>query len=233
MKALVLGCGTVGKAAIDTLHAMGAWVTVGATNVGHLRAITETYQGKVSTFISNPYNIKKLLPEVDMVVNCVRWPKDATEFLITREMVASMHQGAVIVDISNDYGAIETFHETTHEDPMYIEEGVVHYCVSNIPSAIAGSTSVAYAASVLPHFRSIIQNGVAEACARDGFLRRGLTVYRGFLTHEETSGIQGRPWVKPEVILGIQGHRMDFAPPATKTRSEDYYPEFEDACKNA
>lgn len=232
VKALVLGCGTVGKAAIDTLHSMGAWVTVGATNVGHLREITEKYHGEVSTFISNRYNITKLLPEVDMVVNCVRWPKDATEYLIDREMVRSMHQGAVIVDISNDYGAIETFHETTHEDPMYIEEGVVHYCVSNIPSAIAGSTSVAYAASVLPHFRSIIRNGVAEACARDGFLRRGLTVYQGYLTHEESSGIQGRPWVKPEVILGLQGRRLDAAPPATHTRSEHYYPEFADACKN-
>lgn len=231
VKALVLGCGTVGKAAIETLQSMGAWVTVGATNVGHLRSITEQYHGKVSTFISNRYNIKSLLPQVDMVVNCVRWPKDATEPLITREMVASMHKGSVIVDISNDYGVIETFHETTHEDPIYIEEGVVHYCVSNIPGAIAGSTSVAYAASVLPHFRSIIKNGVAEACAADGFLRRGLTCYKGYLTHEEASGIQGKPWVKPEVILGLEGRKLDMAPPATKTRSACFYPEFEEECR--
>ena len=73
--------------------------------------------------------------------------------MIDREMVRSMEKGSVIVDISNDYGAIETFHETTHENPRYIEEGVVHYCVSNIPGAISQSTSIAYAASVLPHFR--------------------------------------------------------------------------------
>lgn len=231
VKALVLGCGTVGKAAIDTLHRMGAWVSVGATNIGHLRDITEQYHGEVNTFISNKYNIKKLLPEVDMVVNCVRWPKDATEFLIDREMVASMHKGAVIVDISNDYGVIETFHETTHEDPMYIEEGVVHYCVGNIPGVIAGSSSVAYAASVLPHFRSIMKNGVADACAKDGFLRRGLTVYKGYLTHEESSKIQNKPWVKPEVILDIADRKLDPAPLNTKTRSEYFYPEFEDACK--
>ena len=138
-------------------------------------------------------------------------------------MVASMPHGAVIVDISNDYGVIETFHETTHEDPMYIEEGVVHYCVSNIPAAIAGSTSVAYAASVLPHFRSILRSGVAEACASDGFLRRSLTVYRGYLTHEETSGIQHRPWVRPEDILGIADRALDPAPPATHTRSCLFY----------
>ena len=69
----------------------------------------------------------------------------------------------------------------------------MHYCVSNIPGAIAGSTSVAYAASVLPHFRDIMNLGVAEACVRNGFLRRGLTAYKGYLTHEESSAIQGRP----------------------------------------
>lgn len=231
VKALVLGCGTVGKAAIDTLYHMGAWVTVGATNIGHLRDIAHHYHGQVSTFMSNRYNIKQLLPHVDMVVNCVRWPKDSKEYLITREMVASMHKGSVIVDISNDYGVIETFHETTHADPMYIEEGVVHYCVSNIPGAIAGSTSIAYAASVLPHFRNILKNGVAGACAKDGFLRRGLTAYRGYLTHEETSGVQDRPWVKPEVILGIQDQKLDPARPATSTRSQNYYPEFASACE--
>ena len=109
--------------------------------------------------------------------------------MIDREMVRSMEKGSVIVDISNDYGAIETFHETTHENPRYIEEGVVHYYESNIPGAITQSTSIAYAASVLPHFRSIINNGVAQACAKDGFLRRSLNTYKGYLTHEETSAI--------------------------------------------
>lgn len=226
VKVMVLGCGTVGRAAIDTLHSMGAWVTVGATNIGHLREINARYHGAVSTFTSSRYSIAQLLPEVDMLVNCVRWPKDATEFLIDRTMVASMRPGSVIVDISNDYGVIETFHETTHADPMYIEEGVVHYCVSNIPGAIAGSTSVAYAASVLPHFRAIMNLGVAEACARDGYLRRGLAAYQGYLTHEESSAIQNRPWVPPEVVLGLRGQKLDPAPPATRSRSAFYYPEF-------
>ena len=84
------------------------------------------------------------------------------------------------------------------------------------------STSIAYAASVLPHFRSIMTNGVAEACARDGFLRRSLTAYKGYLTHEETSGIQGRPWVRPEDILGIADRNLDPAPPATSTKSDNF-----------
>lgn len=140
--------------------------------------------------------------------------------------VASMPKGSVICDISNDYGCIETFRETTHDDPVYTVDGVIHYCVNNIPGAIAGSTSVAYAKALLPHFRSILKNGLAEACVRDGFLRRSLTCYNGYLTHEETSGIQGRPWVPPERILGIEDRELDPAPPATRTVSDNFYPEF-------
>lgn len=226
IKALVCGCGTVGKGAIEVLQTMGAWVTVADINIGALRDIATKYDGKVNTIISNKYNLTKELPTTDLVINCVRWPKNAKEAMITREMVASMRRGSVIVDISNDEGCIETFHETTHDDPIYIEEGVVHYCVSNIPGAIAGSTSVAYAAGIVNHFRSIMNNGLEEACARDGFLRRSLTAYKGYLTHEETSGIQGRPWVKPEVILGIADRKLDPAPAATVTKSENFYDEF-------
>lgn len=226
VRAVVCGCGIVGKAAIEVLVNIGCQVTVADVNIGVLRDISSKYNGKISTIISNHVNLQDILPSTDLVINCVRWPKNATEYMIDRAMVASMKRGSVIVDISNDYGCIETFHETTHEDPIYTEEGVVHYCVSNIPGAIAGSTSVSYAASVLPHFRNIIENGVAGACVRDGFLRRSLTAYRGYLTHEETSGIQNRPWVPAEKILGIEDQKLDPAPKPTLTRSDNFYPEF-------
>lgn len=221
MKVLILGGGIVGQAALSVLQALGAWCTVMDINIGTLRSISRQYQEKVNTMISTRENIAKLLPETDMVLNCVKWPKGRTDFLITRDMVKTMSKGSVIVDIANDYGVIETFHETTHENPRYIEEGVVHYCVSNIPGAIANSTSVAYAASVLPHFRSLLNLGIAEACARDGFLRRSLTAYRGYLTHEETSAMQNRPWIRPEDILGIRDRALDPAPAATVTRSNN------------
>lgn len=226
VKAIVCGCGTVGRAAIEVLCNMGVQVTVADVNIGALKAISDLYHGKVDTMISNRFNLEKALPETDLFINSVRWPKDATEPMITREMVASMNRGSVIVDISNDYGCIETFHETTLEDPTYVEEGVIHYCVSNMPSAIAGATSVAYAAGVLPHLRAILNKGIETACAEDGFLRRSLTCYKGYLTHEETSGIQGRPWVQPEVILGITDRQLDPAPKTTLTRSDNIYPEF-------
>jgi len=221
---VVLGGGTVGRACASVLHALGAHVTVMDINIGTLRDIGRQFNEEVDTMISNRYNLKKLLPLTDVVYNCVRWPKNSTEFMITREMVRSMEKGSVIVDISNDYGAIETFHETTHEDPRYIEEGVVHYCVSNIPGAISQSTSIAYAASLLGHFRNIMKLGVAEACARDGFLRRSLTAYKGYLTHEETSAIQGRPWIRPEDILGIADRKLDPAPAATTSKSDNFIP---------
>lgn len=222
MKVLILGGGIVGQAALSVLFALGAQITVMDINIGTLRTLQRQYNERIDTMISTQQNIAALLPDTDMVLNCVKWPKDRTDHLITREMVKSMSKGSVIVDIANDEGVIETFHETTHENPRYIEEGVVHYCVSNIPGAIANSTSIAYAASVLPHFQKILNLGVAEACVKDGFLRRSLTAYKGYLTHEETSALQDRPWVRPEDILGIADRRLDPAPAATVTRSDNF-----------
>ncbi len=225
MKVIILGGGTVGQAALSVLYALGARVTVMDINIGLLRTLKRQYNEHIDTMICTKENIAALLPQTDMVLNCVKWPKGRNDFLIERSMLKLMEKGSVIVDISNDdNGAIESFHETTHEHPRYIEEGVVHYCVSNIPGAIANSTSIAYAASVIPHFRSILNNGLAEACARDGFLRRALTAYKGYLTHEETSALQGRPWVRPEDILGIADRKLDPAPPATVTRSDNLLP---------
>jgi alanine dehydrogenase len=221
VKALVIGCGMVGKNALQVLHSMGVWVTVMDVNLATLREVERLYDGKVNTEISSRVNIEKILPSVDLVINCVKWPKENKEYMITRKMVKSMSKGSVIVDISNDYGVIETFHETNFDEPRYVEEGVVHYCVSNMPSAIAQSTSIAYAASVLPHIRSIASKGIKEACINDGFLRRSMTTYKGYLTHEETSALQDRPWIRPETILEIEEEELDYAPAATKTRSDN------------
>jgi len=103
-----------------------------------------------------------------------------------------------------------------------VVNGVVHYCVSNIPGAVAHSTSVALAAETLPMLINILNNGIAEACVRDGYIRRSLTAYEGILTHEETSAIQSRPWKRPEDVLGIADCVLDPAPPATSTRSNNF-----------
>lgn len=225
MNVLILGGGTVGQAALQVLHALGAKCTVMDINVGILRTLSNQYQGTIDTMFCNQETIASVLPQTDMVLNCVKWPKERTDFLITKEMLKLMEPGSVLVDISNDDpGAIESSHETHFDNPRYVVNGVVHYCVSNIPSSVANSTSVAYAAEMLPFILSILNNGVAECCVRDGFYRRSLTVYEGYLTHEETSAIQSKPWIRPEDILGIADRKLDMAPPATVTRSNLFYP---------
>lgn len=102
-----------------------------------------------------------------------------------------MKKGSVIVDVSADVGgAIETYQPMTHSNPTYVIDGVVHYGVDNIPGAASKTTSIAYAASVIEHIKSIAILGIEEACRKNGFLRRSLTVYKGTLTHEETAVIQ-------------------------------------------
>jgi len=224
MNVLILGGGLVGQSALEVLYALGAQCTVMDINVGVLRTLLNKYNGKINTMMCNRETIASVLPQTDMVLNCVKWPKERKDFLIDKEMLKLMEPGSVLVDISNDDpGAIESSHETHHDDPRYVVNGVVHYCVSNIPGAVANSTSVAYASEMLPMIMSILNDGVAECCVKDGFYRRSLTAYNGKLTHEETSAIQNKPWIRPEDILGIADRKLDFAPPATVTRSTNFY----------
>jgi len=228
MNVLILGGGLVGQNALSVLYALGANVTVMDINVGVLRMLNDKYNSKINTMFCTKEAIASVLPQTDMVINAVKWPKHRKDFLIDKEMLKLMEPGSVLVDISNDNpGAIESSHETHHDNPRYVVNGVVHYCVSNIPGAVAHSTSVAYAAEMLPAILSILNDGVVEACVKDGFLRRSLTAYKGYLTHEETSGIQNKPWVRPEDILGIADRKLDYAPPATSTRSNYFYEKVE------
>ena len=227
--ALILGSGKVGRGALQVLQALGANCTVMARNMHRLRALSAQYNGRVRVRRCSRAHIAEELPKTDIVLNCVKWQKENKEFLITRNMLSLMEKGSVIVDISNDEpGAIETSRATTHEDPRYIVDGIVHYCVANIPGAVARSASVAYAAQMLPLILHLLNDGEEETCIRDGYYRRALTIYRGLLTHEETSAVQGKPWVRPEEALGISGFRLDPAPLASDTHSTHFYSWVED-----
>ena len=224
MNVLILGCGVAGRGALEVLHALGASCTVMDINMGLMRSLLDKYGSSISTVLCNKENISSLLPTTDMVINAVKWQKERKDFLIDKNMLKSMEPGSVLVDISNDApGAIETSRETHHDNPRYVECGVVHFCVSNIPGAIANSTSVAYGAEMLPMIMSILSDGVRNTCIKNGYYRRSLVAYKGYLTHEETSAVQNRPWIKPEKILGIENEALDFAPPATSTKSKNYY----------
>lgn len=223
MRVLILGAGLVGRGALSVLHALGAFVTIMDIDVGALRTVKEQYGNKVETLFCTKESVRQLLPTTDMIINGVKWPRHSKEFLIDREMLSLMEPGSVLVDIADDNpGAIETSHGTTHDDPRYVVDGIIHYCVGNIPSSIARSTSIAYAAEMLPHLLSLLNDGVTEACVKDGYLRRSLTCYHGVLTHEETSAVQGCPWRRPEKVLGIVNRELDPAPPASVSRSVNY-----------
>ena len=223
MNVLILGGGIVGRGALEILHDLGASITLMDVNLGIMQDIRRTYGNDINTIYCTKESIQQLLPTTDMVINCVRWPKERKDFLITKEMLKLMEKGSVLVDVSNDDpGAIESSHETSHDDPRYVVNGVVHFCVSNIPSAVAHSTSVVIAAEALPMFLNILNNGLAEACVTDGYIRRSLTTYNGVLTHEETSAIQGLPWMRPEDALEISDRNLAPAPPATSTRSANF-----------
>ena len=226
MNVLIMGGGLVGQGALEVLFNLGAVCTVMDINVGTLRMLQNKYNSKINTMLCNKETIASVLPQTDMVLNCVKWPKERKDFLIDKEMLKLMEPGSVLVDISNDDpGAIESSHETHHDNPRYVVNGVVHYCVSNIPGAVANSTSLAYASEMLPMIMSILNDGVKGCCIKDGFYRRSLTTYKGYLTHEETSAIQDKEWIRPEDILGIAGERLDPAPAATVTRSNKFYKE--------
>ena len=223
MNVLILGAGLVGQGALEVLYALGANCTIMDINVGVLRDTLYRYNSKISTMLCNKEAIASVLPQTDMVLNCVKWQKERKDFLIDKEMLKLMEPGSVLVDISNDDpGAIESSHETHHDNPRYVVNGVVHYCVSNIPGAVANTTSVAYASEMLPMILGILNDGVAKTCEKDGFYRRSLTAYKGYLTHEETSALQGKPWIKPEDILDIADKKLDYAPPATRTVSTNF-----------
>ena len=223
MNVLILGGGIVGRGALEILHALGANCTVMDINVGLLRTLLSQYKSQINTMLCNKEAIASVLPQTDMVINCVKWDKSRTDFLIDKQMLKLMEPGSVLVDISNDDpGAIESSHETHHDNPRYVVNGVVHYCVSNIPGSVANSTSIAYASEILPMIMSILNYGVKQTCIKDGFYRRSLTAYKGYLTHEETSAVQNKPWIKPEAILGIEDQKLDFAPTAATTRSENF-----------
>ena len=217
---LIIGAGLAGHGALQLAYGLGANITVMDINVKILRDLIAEFPG-INTMISNSANIKALMPQLDIILNCVKWPKHRKDHLVTREMLSMMKKGSVIVDVSADVGgAIETYQHTTHENPTFVVDGIVHYGVDNIPGAASKTTSIAYAASVIDHFKSIVQNGVTEACRRNGYLRRSMTSYLGTLTHEETSAIQGREWVTPEDILGLEPGTYELAPKATTTVSK-------------
>ncbi len=205
LRAVVIGLGGVGQGALRTLIRLGCSVTGLDLDPGARSRAELTFSGhdfKAEAVTALP----ALLPEADMVVNCVLWDKRRSDHLITRTMLEDMKPTAVLVDISCDTaGAIETSRPTTWADPVYVVDGIRHYCVDNIPGAVPATASAGYARALLPMVEQIAALGPIEACRQDSWLARGLTCATGTLLLEETGRLQDRPFTPVETFLKQAG----------------------------
>lgn len=184
----IIGCGWSGVGSAELAASFGNKVTMLDVSHKAMEKAKAKLPANVEFLYSNRENLETCLAESDVIINCILWDKTRKDHLITREDLRMMKPGAIIIDVAcDDKGAIETCRSTTHDDPIYYEEGIMHYCVDNIPSGFSRTASVMLSAATLPYTLSIAGNGVEAALMKDPHLRRGLTFYYGDLTLKETA----------------------------------------------
>jgi alanine dehydrogenase len=193
--AVILGGGVVGTNAAKMALGLGAHVTIIDRNLNRLRDLDDIFNGQVVTLASNALTIRENLKTTDLVVGAVLIPGASAPKLVKREMIAGMKRGAVIVDVAIDQGGCaETAHATTHSDPVYMVDGVVHYCVSNMPAAVPHTSTFALTNATFPFLLELANHGLEAACERHASLREGVNTYQGHVTHRGVAGSQGRQW---------------------------------------
>ena len=198
----IIGCGNSGMGAAELAASFGNEVRMLDVSIESMEAAKAKLPGNVSFLFSNRANLVKCLKESDVLINCILWPKTRKDHLVNREDLKLMKPGAMIVDVAcDDAGAIETCRSTTHDDPIYQEEGITHYCVDNIPSGFSNTASTTLCNATLPFVLAIAGKGVKQALKDDAYLRRGLTTYEGKLTLEETAQKHGLPFTSPDEIV--------------------------------
>lgn len=200
----IIGCGNSGMGAAELAAAFGNKVTILDVNWKAMEAAKDKLPANVEFLYSNRENLVACLKRTDVLINCILWPKTRKDHLVNREDLKMMKPGALIIDVAcDDAGAIETCVSTTHDDPVYYEEGILHYCVDNIPSAFSCTASQTLSAATLPHAIAIAQKGVEQALLDNAHLRRGLTTYKGKLTLLETAEKHNMAYTDPkDAILG-------------------------------
>jgi alanine dehydrogenase len=199
----VIGGGIVGTNAAKVALGMGAKVTVVDLNLNRLRELDDIFSGRVYTLASNSYNLERAVREADLVIGGVLIPGAAAPKIVTKPMVAKMKKGAVIVDVAIDQGGcIETAHPTTHSDPAFMVDGVVHYCVTNMPAAVPNTSTLALTNATFPYVLKLAQNGASAAIKGDPGIREGVNTYGGHLTYKAVAGSQSKEWKPVESLLG-------------------------------
>lgn len=184
-KVTVIGCGIAGTNAIKMAMGMGADVTAIDLSVKRLAELDDLFENRITTLFSNMQNIEESVLQSDLVIGAVLIPGAKAPKLVTREMISKMEKGSVVVDIAVDQGGcIETCKPTTHENPIFEVDGVIHYCVANMPGAVARTSTYALTNTTLKYARAIAKLGIDEAAKQDHPLKLGINIYKGDLVYE-------------------------------------------------
>jgi alanine dehydrogenase len=204
-KVLILGGGIVGIQAAKMAAGLGAHVTILDVNLQRLRHINDIMPHHVVTEFSSEYNIRRLIPNHDLIVGAVLIPGAKAPNLITRDMLKLMRPGTVIVDVAVDQGGcVETCRPTTHEDPAFIIDDVVHYCVANMPGAVPCTSTIALTNSTLPYAIQLAEKGWQQACSESLPLRKGLNVAHGQVVYREVAEAFGLEYLPVDNILSAE-----------------------------
>jgi len=198
----IIGAGVVGTNALQMAVGIGARVTVLDKSVDRLRQLDLVYGNRISTMYSNAHSIEEAVLSADLVVGGVLVPGAAAPKLVTAEMVRRMKPGSVVVDVAIDQGGcFETSHATTHEKPTYVVDGVVHYCVANMPGAVARTSTFALNNATIGHAIALADKGWRKALAANPHLKNGLNVCQGHVTYEAVAHGLGYPYVSADSLL--------------------------------
>lgn len=201
-KVMILGGGIVGTQAAKMAAGLGANVTILDINLNRLRQLDDIMAANVNTVYSNSYNIRSLIKDHDLIVGAVLIPGAKAPNLITRDMLKEMRPGTVLVDVAVDQGGcIETCKPTTHEDPVFVIDDVVHYCVANMPGAVPYTSTIALTNATLPYAIQLANKGWKKACNENIPLRKGLNVVGGKVVYKGVADAFGLPYQEVDTIL--------------------------------
>lgn len=199
---LVLGGGIVGTEAAKMAAGLGAHVTIMDISLPRLRYLADIMPPNVDTMMSNEYNIRRHVAQSDLIIGGVLIPGAKAPSLITKDMLKLMRPGTVMVDVAIDQGGcFETSHATTHQDPTYVVDGVLHYCVANMPGAVPYTSTLALTNSTLPYALQLADLGWQVACTRNDDLRKGLNIVDGKIVYQAVSDAVGLPYVPVDEVL--------------------------------
>lgn len=200
---VIMGAGTVGTNALKRAVGLGARVTVVDKNLDRLRYLDDLFHGRIESLASNRYNVAEAVSQADLLIGAVLIPGALTPHLVSEEMVGTMMPGSVIVDVAIDQGGcVETIdHPTTHNDPVYIKHGVVHYAVANMPGAVPRTSTLALTNATLAYVEMLANRGWKKALQEDLSLAKGANIIEGKVTYEAVAQAHGLEFVPLQKIM--------------------------------